>query len=55
MMGVGVEVRMVMDEEVRLREPNRRQLILQPVDYETLIGVGASGARDLAGAGRDWT
>lgn len=26
-----------MDEEVRLREPNRRQLILQPVDYETLI------------------
>jgi len=28
-----------MDEEVRLREPNRRQLILQPVDYETLIGA----------------
>ena len=26
-----------MDEEVRLREPNRKQLILQSVDYETLI------------------
>lgn len=28
-----------MDEEVRLREPNRKQLILQPVDYDTLIGA----------------
>jgi transposase len=28
-----------MDEEVRLREPNRKQLILQAVDYETLIGA----------------
>ena len=26
-----------MDEELRLREPNREQLILQPVDYATLI------------------
>lgn len=26
-----------MDEAVRLREPNRKQLILQAVDYETLI------------------
>src|SRR5258707_15396997 len=26
-----------MDEELRLREPNRKQLILQPVDYATLI------------------
>lgn len=29
----------VMDEEVRLREPNRKQLILQSVDYDTLIGA----------------
>jgi transposase len=28
-----------MDEEVRVREPNRKQLILQPVDYERLIGA----------------
>src|SRR5216684_5806862 len=28
-----------MDEEVRLREPNRKQLILQSVDYETLISA----------------
>jgi transposase len=28
-----------MDEEVRLREPNRKQLILHAVDYETLIGA----------------
>jgi transposase len=27
-----------MDEEVRLREPNRKQFILQALDYETLIG-----------------
>src|SRR5208337_3910795 len=27
----------VMDEEVRLREPNRKQLILQQVDYEALL------------------
>ena len=27
----------VMDEEVRLREPNRKQLLLQQVDYEALI------------------
>ncbi len=28
-----------MDEDVRLREPNRKQLLLQPVDYETLISA----------------
>ena len=28
-----------MDEEVRLREPNRKQFILQALDYETLIGA----------------
>jgi transposase len=28
-----------MDEEVRLREPNRKQLILHAVDYQTLIGA----------------
>jgi transposase len=28
-----------MSEEVRLREPDRKQLILQTVDYDTLIGA----------------
>ena len=28
-----------MSEEVRLREPDRKQLILQTMDYETLIGA----------------
>jgi len=28
-----------MSEEVRLREPDRKQLILQAVDYETLISA----------------
>jgi transposase len=29
----------MMSEEVRLREPDRKQLIMQTVDYETLIGA----------------
>ena len=28
-----------MDEDVRLREPNRQQLIMQTLDYEALIGA----------------
>ena len=28
-----------MSEEVRLREPDRKQLILQTVDYEQLVGA----------------
>ena len=28
-----------MGEEVRLREPDRKQLILEPVDYEKLVGA----------------
>ena len=28
-----------MGEEVRLREPDRKQLILQTVDYEKLVGA----------------
>jgi hypothetical protein len=28
-----------MSEEMRLREPDRKQLILQTVDYDTLIGA----------------
>jgi transposase len=30
----------VMDEEVRLREPDRQQIVLQPLDYDQLIEAG---------------
>jgi hypothetical protein len=40
-----------MGEEVRLREPDRKQLILETVDYEKLVGAEHPVARDLAGTG----
>ena len=39
-----------MDEAVRLREPDRKQIdICKPLDYDKLIECRASGARHLAG------
>jgi hypothetical protein len=32
-----------MDEDARLREPNRKQLILQQLDFDTLIAGMPAG------------